>query len=351
MSPWRALRVTDHGCTDSGPQPLHDFSSNANCLGPDPWALEAVRSADPRRYPDPAYAALRERIGASQGLTPGRIVPGAGTSEILLRLAHAIPGPVFVLEPSFGEYARAARIAGRALVAASGAEELLAILAGARGPGWCVLSQPVNPTGRLLSRTFLESLSLACRRAGVHLVLDLAYAELADVAPFVPEGAWRLVSPNKRHGLTGVRAAWLEVPDEATGEDLRERAPTWCVSAHGQAFLEAVVSEHSRSWLASTRPNLRVLRDDLRAVLALHGFAPEPTDANFLLVPAPIGLAGRLRDLGLRVRDCASFGLPGHLRLSAQKPEALHALDEALRLLAPSSTSRGAATAHSGETP
>ena len=48
-----------HGGTDSLPDPHYDFSSNANPLGPCPWALAAVRSADVTRYPDPAYTELR----------------------------------------------------------------------------------------------------------------------------------------------------------------------------------------------------------------------------------------------------------------------------------------------------
>lgn len=339
MTAPRDLRVTDHGCTDSGPPPRHDFSSNANCLGPDPWALAAIRDADARRYPDPAYAALRERIGASRGLPAERIVPGAGTSELLLRVAHAIEGPVFVLEPCFGEYYRVARIAGRPLVAASSEDALLDRLGESpRAPhrGWCVLAQPVNPTGRILSEAFLRAVADACLRRGSPLLLDLAYADLADTTPFVPAGAWRLVSPNKRHALTGVRAAWLEAPDALTGEDLGERAPAWCVSAHGQAFLEAVVSEPSRAWLASTLAPLRGLRDGLREVLARHGLVADATQANFMTVPVPHGLIEGLRREGIRVRDCASQGLPGRARLSAQREEALVALDEALaRLISP----------------
>ena len=68
-----------HGGPDGGPEPLFDFSSNANALGPNPVALEAVRAADLSRYPDPAYTVLRTRLGARHGVPADRVVVGAGT--------------------------------------------------------------------------------------------------------------------------------------------------------------------------------------------------------------------------------------------------------------------------------
>lgn len=41
-------------------------------------------------------------------------------------------------------------------------------------------------------------------------------------------------------------------------------------------------------------------------------------------------MAPRLRERGIRVRDAASFGLPGWVRVSAQPPAAQQALQQAL---------------------
>ena len=43
-----------HGGTDAGPTPRYDFSTNANSLGPDPYALAAIQAVDPSRYPIPS---------------------------------------------------------------------------------------------------------------------------------------------------------------------------------------------------------------------------------------------------------------------------------------------------------
>ena len=102
-----------HGGTDSMPEPRYDFSSNANPLGSCPSVLAAVRSADVTRYPDPMYAKLRETLAAHHHTRPDRIVVGAGASELILRLIRHIDGPVQQLAPTFSEYARGARLAGR----------------------------------------------------------------------------------------------------------------------------------------------------------------------------------------------------------------------------------------------
>ena len=52
------------------------------------------------------------------------------------------------------------------------------------------------------------------------------------------------------------------------------------------------------------------------------GWSPLPTDTTFFLMPVSnsTGLRLRLLKRGLLIRDCTSFGLPGHIRLAA-RPE------------------------------
>ena len=56
-----------HGGTDEGPEPLYDFSTNANALGPNPVALAYLRRADSSRYPDPLYRRLRRALAEAHG--------------------------------------------------------------------------------------------------------------------------------------------------------------------------------------------------------------------------------------------------------------------------------------------
>ena len=98
-----------HGGTDEGPEPLYDFSTNANALGPNPVALAYLRRADPSRYPDPLYRRLRRALAEAHGVSPEQVAVGTGTSELIHRLARwtYLRGPILLLPPTFGEYARA----------------------------------------------------------------------------------------------------------------------------------------------------------------------------------------------------------------------------------------------------
>lgn len=316
----------EHGGTDAGPEPRWDFSTNANALGPCPAVLHAVRAADLSRYPDPRYTALRALLAAHHGTGPGRVAVGAGGSELILRLVRAVPGPVLVLGPTFSEYARCARMEGRAVTVAGSPQAFLAMQRRQGGLGF--LCWPNNPTGEIWPAGFV-----AAAAAGGRLVVDLAYA------PLCPDGlidtaaaatAVRLHAPNKAFGLTGVRAAYAVMPGGWPALDAL--APGWVIGPEGVAFLAATVSTAAQDWLAQCRPVLAEWRRSLAAGLAALGLAVRESPATFLL--AEVGdagaVTGRLRAQGLRVRDASSFGLPAWIRLAASPPPWRDALLAAL---------------------
>jgi histidinol-phosphate/aromatic aminotransferase/cobyric acid decarboxylase-like protein len=74
---------------------------------------------------------------------------------------------------------------------------------------------------------------------------------------------------------------------------------------------------------------MRDLRLRLVELLARHGLGASPSDANWVLVHAP-GLRDRLAPLGVVVRDCTNFGLPGVARIAVPSEAGLERLDDAL---------------------
>ena len=223
----------EHGATDSGPEPDADFSGCAHPLGPCPSVLEAVLGADRTRYPDPSYAELRERLGVFHGVGAERIVPGAGASELILRVVRSVSGAVLSWSPSFVEYHRAAHVCGRLFLSASDRESWLSLVPEG---GAAFLCQPNNPDGTVHGADFLESARSACAKRGCRLVLDLAYADFC-LPPAFPGGAELLFAPNKTFGLVGVRSAYLVASDTAWGARLREAAPLRQCFSPGQARL------------------------------------------------------------------------------------------------------------------
>lgn len=341
----RFLGLT-HGGTDAGPPVLHDFSTNAHPLGPPPAALDAVLRADRLRYPDPAYASLRARLGAWHDATPDRIVPASGGAEAIRRLTLAamLSGMtrVCVPRPGFGDYAAAAHALGLQVEVYADAFELAASL---DLPALVWVCDPCNPTGASFGAAEWGAIARALGQSGSQLVVDQAYEPMrltgASALPqAIADGAWRLVCPNKGLGLTGVRGAYLLAPADGLWIDrVNELAPSWVLSAEGQALLEAWTTPSIREDLEASLPLLREWRDAQWSRLTAMGFDQIGGGvANFWLAAlpapwrdAPEPLLDGLRALGIKLRDATSFGLPGLVRVSVQTPEAVDALEAAMR--------------------
>ena len=317
-----------HGGTDSLPEPRYDFSSNANALGPCPPVLAAIRAANVGRYPDPHYVRLRERLAVWHGTTADRIVVGAGASELILRLIRHFDRTVLQLAPTFSEYARGAGIARKRVISASSPEAFLR--AQARQRCLAFLCCPNNPTGEVWG----TSLITTAARQGP-LVIDLAYASLcgrtrAAEIEAAAARAWRLYSPNKALGLTGVRGAYLIAPRPV--RRLVDEAPSWVIGRDAVAMLEAGIEPPAREWLAHSIPRLWRWRTQLAEGLQQLRLQVRESPATFLLVDVGNAerISKRLREGGIRARDATSFGLGRWIRLSAQPAPARKALLAAL---------------------
>ncbi|MDC8785791.1 aminotransferase class I/II-fold pyridoxal phosphate-dependent enzyme [Roseateles koreensis] len=331
-----------HGGTDAGPVPAHDFSSNANPLGPPPLLLAAVMAADRERYPDPHYTALRERLGLAWGVSADRVLPCAGGAEAIRRLSLAtlLAGgrAVWVPQPGFGDYAAAAQALGLEVLRYQSVAELCR---GLRRDTLAWVCDPCNPTGTAFSPQDWLDLTLALQSSGATLAIDQAYEPLrlngqGALPPVLAERAWRLQCPNKALGLTGVRAAALLAP---AGEDsLREHAeavaPSWVLAAEACALLQHWVSSETQTHLRRNKLTLQQWQLTQHAGLQDLGWQQGASCCNFWLARPPQALdLPALRALGIRVRDAGSFGLPGWIRLSIQPPQAQLAFFNALKAL------------------
>ena len=323
------MSVPLHGGPDAQGVPLHDFSTNANACGPCLAALAAVQQADRSRYPDPAYTVLRGQLAAWHGVAVGRIVLAASASEFIHRItAHAArSGLRHVVLPAhgYGDYARAASVWG--LVAVDGAEAAL---------HWAC--EPASPLG-----TADAALAQWADVFGALRVIDCAYAplRLQGTAPALPGHAWQMWTPNKALGLTGVRAAYAIAPDTAEGVEqaaaVQALAPSWPVGADGVALLQAWVAPGTQAWLADSLATLRDWKAQQLALCAALGWAVVPGSlANYFTARLPVAdvadvpaVLQALRAQGIKLRDCASFGLPGHVRLGVLPPASQQALQQA----------------------
>jgi histidinol-phosphate aminotransferase len=340
-----------HGAGDFGellrlglnPDDVLDFSANTNPYGPSPAVHAALAHVPLDRYPDREALALRTALAESLGVNVARVTAGNGASELisLVALAFVRPGDaVVVVGPTYGEYARAARLAGGHLTAWEARPEdefrpdLMAIACSLERlrPRVVFVCNPNNPTGTAPGPEPLAS--LARRFPSALFVVDEAYLPFAEgVGSAVGAGAANVLvlrSMTKDCGLAGVRLGYAVGP-ESLVESLRRVQPPWSVSALAQSAGVAALGDPAHR--ERTLQLLRKAKAPLAAGLAQLGLPPVPSEVPFFLVRVGDGATFRQKLLARRllVRDCASFGLPAYVRISTRRPEENERLLAAVR--------------------
>jgi histidinol-phosphate aminotransferase len=321
------------------PAEIVDFSVNSNPGGPSPLAKAALGRVNIERYPDRACLELRRAIlehdlpAADLGLE--NLLCGNGTNELIWAVARAFLRPgatAAILGPTFGEYRQASLVAGARVVEFTAAEQakfkpdipgLLEWLEKVR-PNLLWLCNPNNPTGQLLSTKELEKIFAYCRPNGIIPVVDEAYRRFAPAAgDFSALNLVKEASPvvlrslTKDYALAGLRLGYVASNPQVISEVARQ-LPAWNVNAAAQAVGVAALQDQPH--LARTLAALRAEQAAFFEALASFKLVPSTTHFCLLEVGDAKEIRRQLLQKKILVRDCASFGLPGYIRV-ATRPE------------------------------
>lgn len=347
LAPHGALDYVELAKQGIQPGDVIDFSENSNPFGPSPRVREALAAAiagnEIARYPDRETLVLRREIAHHVGAPVDSVLVGNGAAELLWLVCFAWLRPddrVLLLAPTFGEYARMARLMGAQVIALhSDSAQTLAFPLGrvvdslaAHSPKLFFICRPNNPTGEIVplaelrfwAETFPQTL----------FVIDEAYLE------FVPGmvSAHALHLPNilivcsmtKVYALAGLRLGYA-VGSADIIHALRHVRVPWSVNAFALvAGREALLDQ---PYLASTLAKLSTAKEEFSTLLAAEGYAPHPSPMNYMLLRTgdAATLRRRLLQRGLVVRDCTSFGMPQYIRISTQLPAANQQFVRAIR--------------------
>lgn len=327
------------------PDAVLDFSVNTNPYGPCPEVLAAIRAAPLDRYPDPTAREGRAAIAAALDVSPEAVALGNGAADLLWTLARLLApagAAAVVVAPAFSEFAAGVRAAGgrvrewRALPEDGfrmdlGAAGALAAASGARALYLCT---PTTPTGATVRAAAVAAWAAA--HPEVTVVLDQSFLALGDhaedAAVPMPENVVRVRSLTKDHAIPAVRVGYLIARPELVAR-LEAARPAWTTS--GLAEAAAIAAVRAGRFVAASRLRLLEDRAGLVTRLARLGLAPSPSAAPFLAfaVRDAAGLRRRLlAGHGILVRDCASFGLEGWVRVAVKPPPALDRLVAALEV-------------------
>jgi histidinol-phosphate aminotransferase len=318
------------------------LASNESPFPPLPEVEAVVRAglAGLNRYPDSAARALRGALAERHGVGPDQVALGNGSCELILLMGQATldPGTTVVhAEPSFAVYPLLAPLNGADAIAVPLAEDdgldLEAMAAAVDERTRLVLvCNPNNPTGVYRAADEVERL-LDALPEDLAVVVDEAYFDFVDrpdagrVMSMARERPNLLVTRtfSKAHGLCGLRVGYgVGAPALVEAID-RVRQPF-----NTNALAQAAALESLRHPAALAERVRVVLAERARVAAALEaldtGFTP--SQANFILLaaepgddaPGP-GVHQRLLANGVIVRDGASLGCSGRLRVTVGAPE------------------------------
>ena len=137
----------------------------------------------------------------------------------------------------------------------------------------------------------------------------------------------------KMHAIPGLRLGYGITSDtELLDKMCRARQP-WSVSIPAQEAGIAALSEEEEIKAEKTRALIRTERARMERELADLGIHVIPSEANFILMYSPLGLAEELKEKGILIRDCGNYrGLgKGWCRAAVRLPGENDLLMKAIR--------------------
>lgn len=327
---------------------------------PEAQAVVEAGAAGLGRYPDSYARELRGLLADQHGVDPSRVALGNGSCELILLAGQALldPGTSIVhADPSFAIYPHLAAAAGARSVAVplaeDGGHDLWGMAAAIDGDTRLVIiCNPNNPTGVYRPAHEIEEF-LDQVPEDVPVLVDEAYNDFVEhpdrgrVLSMARERPNLIVTRtfSKAFGLPGLRVGY-GIGSEAWVQALDQVRQPFNTNALAQAAALAVLRK--RSVVESRVAELIGERTRLQDALTALGVAFTPSQANFVL----IGVGTSAEDAadvhenllrrGIIVRNGASLGVPGRLRVTLGTRDENDAFIDALSRVvqdAPKSTS------------
>jgi len=352
-SPYVPGRGIEEVARDLGldPDELIKLSSNENPHGSSPKAIEAVTKRATQGlhvYPKAAHTDLTEKLADKWELASEQIwvSPGADGSIDYLSRAMLEPGQsVLVPDPGFAYYSMSARhhhgdVATYELSEADNfAQDADVVLDSYSGERIVHITSPHNPTGTEWAREEITTLLEAVENHTL-VVVDEAYGEYSSRSSSIElldsyDNLAVLRTFSKAYGLAGLRIGYCAVPTKWADAYGRVNTPFAANELACRAALAALDDDdHVKQSVETARWARQYFADTLDAPTV-------ESAGNFVL--AEVGDAERVAERsqreGVIIRDCTSFGLPEHVRIScgtrAETKQAVETLNKILAEVAP----------------
>ena len=252
--------------------------------------LSKLRGIEVNRYPDPEAAELRKLISGIDNFTPGGILLGNGSDELIGMLIAAFSGGtgrILYPTPTFSMYGISGLALGKELLESEldhnfdlDLDDITALIA-KKDPDLIFLASPNNPTGNAYSAERIREIIGLSK--GV-VVVDEAYSDFSGYTflPLIKKHENLIILRTlSKVGFAGLRLGILYGRENLVHEINKVRYP-YNINSLTQGAAEVVLRNHE-----FVTENIQlIVRERERVYKTLSGMTgveAYPSDANFIL--------------------------------------------------------------------
>jgi len=331
-----------------GEQPREEgfikLNTNENPYPPSPRVFEAICQVTGerlRKYPDPVFRRLREKIGNIYGIKPEQVFVGNGSDEVLSLLVRTFVDPGEKVLFTYPTYVLYETLALLNAVAHESVElddqfDLPEQVFGRSGKLFFI-ANPNSPTGKPVTREVVRRL---CDSFKGLIIADEAYADFSDHS----SASILATCPNlvilrtfsKSFSLASIRVGFALAHEEIVA-DLMKTKDSYNVNLLSQIAAEAALDD-----IEYMRENVRRIvrtRERLSDSMRKLGFTIYPSGTNFVLAKYPKGSARplyeELKKRKILVRYFAIRRLEDCLRITVGTDAEIDALLKELKNILP----------------
>ncbi len=309
-----------------------DFASNLNPFRPKDLREKIISAIEGSfYYPHNDYSTLVDAISGSTGWDKKSIVFGNGSIELIEFFLRILKREVAIVQPTFTEYERFARIYGLDVINLRWNLDDIISFIKERKPEAVVICNPNNPTGDYFREYEMSEIAECCISSKTKLMVDQAFMDFVKPHDI---HAFQIRSLTKILGIPGLRFGYGSFPDEY-GRIYHERRMPWNVNCIAKAVAEEYLPR-LRAFSRYVRRKISHERDHMKRKLKNFGFVSSGK-ANFLLCSGDYRadeLFRFLEEKSILIRKCSDFkGLTeNHFRVAVRKREENRALLKSLEI-------------------